>query len=91
MIAHFFITIYIHTDTHSTWKKIKKIQRKQSLNIVRKLEAGLKYVVSLFCCVQIGDETGQMTAQMNLSDLKSVLGIHNMYVVIVTFYLKLLQ
>lgn len=24
---------------------------------------------------QIGDETGQMTAQMNLADLKSVLGI----------------
>ncbi|KAH3793050.1 hypothetical protein DPMN_146552 [Dreissena polymorpha] len=26
-------------------------------------------------CFQIGDETGQVTAQMNLADLKSVLGI----------------
>ncbi|KAH3793590.1 hypothetical protein DPMN_147104 [Dreissena polymorpha] len=25
-------------------------------------------------CFQIGDETGQVTAQMNLADLKSVLG-----------------
>jgi hypothetical protein len=29
-----------------------------------------------FMFIQIGDETGQLTAQMNLADLRQVLGIN---------------
>ena len=33
--------------------------------------------LNVLLVLQIGDETGQMTAQMNLADLKSVLGIRS--------------
>ena len=35
----------------------------------------MKNVVTLFFLLQIGDQTGEMTAQMNLADFKEVLGI----------------